>query len=243
MAKVCVKTLVAAAAAAAAVLLAAQPGFSVDLFSITEAEPPRFTDEGLLFTYKPDEWSPEPRYVMVSGDFDNWRQPYLMSRNENGVFLFLFNETGDQGVLLEEGRYRYRLLIDGIWVADPGNRKVTFDKNGVALSYFDVERPVYSDDLLDKNPWQIDDNTYVFYYPQPVERYVRLVGDFNNFDPYSLPLNLNDAGIWEIRVNIPPGRHIYRFYVDGTFQTDPLNDNIEVDRFDNRYNVIDLPLR
>jgi hypothetical protein len=31
--------------------------------------------------------------------------------------------------------------------------------------------------------------------------------------------------------------------VDGTFQTDPLNDNIEVDRFDNRYNVIDLPLR
>jgi 1,4-alpha-glucan branching enzyme len=50
---------------------------------------------------------------------------------------------------------------------------------------------------------------------------VVLAGDFNHWDAGSLPMKKNSNGIWETRVELPPGRYEYRFWVDGVWQDDP----------------------
>ena len=58
---------------------------------------------------------PRAKNVQIAGDFNNW-QP------ENTVM----NKVGDSGIWqakinLKSGRYRYRLVVDGQWQADPYN--------------------------------------------------------------------------------------------------------------------------
>jgi hypothetical protein len=56
----------------------------------------------------------------------------------------------------------------------------------------------------------------------PAARRVSLVGDFNRWDPEIIPLRRDPAsGTWRIAVNLPPGRHLYAFVVDGDFVADP----------------------
>ena len=50
---------------------------------------------------------------------------------------------------------------------------------------------------------------------------VFLAGDLNNWDVSSLPMEKNGDGIWEARVELPPGRYEYRFWVDGVWHDDP----------------------
>ncbi len=52
--------------------------------------------------------------------------------------------------------------------------------------------------------------------------HVYVCGDFNDWDPASLRMVGNaDAGLWEKRLNLPPGRYEYKFVVDGNWLHDP----------------------
>ncbi|MEW5906369.1 MAG: hypothetical protein AB1734_06270 [Elusimicrobiota bacterium] len=51
---------------------------------------------------------------------------------------------------------------------------------------------------------------------------VRLVGDFNKWDPAALKLVKKD-GNWETIVPLPPGEYRYAFIVDGDQSADPSN--------------------
>ena len=54
-----------------------------------------------------------------------------------------------------------------------------------------------------------------------VER-VYVCGDFNNWRPTSLRMIGNaDAGLWEKRLTLSPGRYEYKFVVDGKWLHDP----------------------
>ena len=51
---------------------------------------------------------------------------------------------------------------------------------------------------------------------------VYICGDFNRWQPTSLRMIGNpDAGLWEKRLALPPGRHEYKFVVDGKWLPDP----------------------
>lgn len=51
---------------------------------------------------------------------------------------------------------------------------------------------------------------------------VSLVGDFNRWDPQTLPMRLlKDGSTWEVQVMLPPGRYAYAFVVDGRLARDP----------------------
>jgi hypothetical protein len=55
-------------------------------------------------------------------------------------------------------------------------------------------------------------------------RHVSLAGDFNGWNTAALPM-LRDAsaGVWRIRITLPPGRHTYSYVIDGTrWVIDPL---------------------
>ena len=52
--------------------------------------------------------------------------------------------------------------------------------------------------------------------------HVYVCGDFNQWRPTSLRMIGNmDAGLWEKRLILPPGRHEYKFVVDGKWLHDP----------------------
>ena len=60
-----------------------------------------------------------------------------------------------------------------------------------------------------------------FYYARPDARSVSLIGDFNGWDPSSLPMQRRMDGWWFIQVPLTHGHHRYLFLVDGTPTLDP----------------------
>lgn len=50
---------------------------------------------------------------------------------------------------------------------------------------------------------------------------VAVAGTFNDWDASRSPLKKEGGGKWRARVALPPGRHEYRFVVDGRWISDP----------------------
>ena len=50
---------------------------------------------------------------------------------------------------------------------------------------------------------------------------VALVGSFNEWNPVSTPLTRDASGKWVVAVQLPRGRHVYAFVVDGDVTADP----------------------
>ena len=60
-----------------------------------------------------------------------------------------------------------------------------------------------------------------FYYARPDARSVSLIGDFNGWNPNSLPMQRRVDGWWFIEVPLTHGHHHYLFVVDGIPTLDP----------------------
>ena len=50
---------------------------------------------------------------------------------------------------------------------------------------------------------------------------VGVAGTFNGWDSGKTPLRKDGSGMWKATVLLPPGRHEYRFVVDGQWISDP----------------------
>jgi 1,4-alpha-glucan branching enzyme len=50
---------------------------------------------------------------------------------------------------------------------------------------------------------------------------VLLVGDFTHWQKKPIPMRKDHGGIWTATVELGPGRHTYRFIVDGEWRDDP----------------------
>lgn len=55
----------------------------------------------------------------------------------------------------------------------------------------------------------------------PQAKEVYLMGDFNNWDPRSIPMTRLPDGGWRVEVTLPHGHHRYLFVVDGQPTPDP----------------------
>jgi len=53
------------------------------------------------------------------------------------------------------------------------------------------------------------------------DRFVSVVGDFNERDPYANPMPANSAGQRTTSVGLPPGSYAVRYLGDGHFRDDP----------------------
>jgi len=60
-----------------------------------------------------------------------------------------------------------------------------------------------------------------FYCAAARAKSVNLAGDFNGWDPSSLPMERRRDGWWFLQVPLTHGHHQYRFLVDGKPQLDP----------------------
>ncbi len=60
-----------------------------------------------------------------------------------------------------------------------------------------------------------------FRFTAPDARSVLLVGDFTRWQEQAIPLRKDKKGIWRASIELAPGKHAYRFLVDGEWRDDP----------------------
>lgn len=73
------------------------------------AAAPRVTPDGILFTVE----APNAFEVQIAGDFNDWTPERTIMEPKGRVWRALLQ--------LAPGRYRYRYVIDGLWMPDPLN--------------------------------------------------------------------------------------------------------------------------
>ena len=66
-----------------------------------------------------------------------------------------------------------------------------------------------------------------FSYLAPAAKKVCLAGKFNSWNTNSLPMKKDKNGTWRISIKLQPGRHEYKYFVDGAWAQDlPCSDKI-----------------
>jgi chromosome partitioning protein len=76
---------------------------------------------------------------------------------------------------------------------------------------------------------------FVTLYPRA--KTVQIAGDFNNWQPQQTTLQPSKDGKWELAMELAPGKYRYRMVVDGQWQQDPYNGNVEANPY-GEYNSI-----
>jgi 1,4-alpha-glucan branching enzyme len=61
-----------------------------------------------------------------------------------------------------------------------------------------------------------------FSFRAPQAERVSIAGDFNGWDSTAHLMKKDKEGVWKIDIALPPGTYLYRFFVDGEWQNDPL---------------------
>ena len=77
----------------------------------------------------------------------------------------------------------------------------------------------------------------VFTLQAPEARRVQLAGDFNAWNPADREMEFRD-GVWRTTIPLAPGRYRYRYVVDGRWQSDPLNPQVEPSPFGDYDSVV-----
>lgn len=66
-----------------------------------------------------------------------------------------------------------------------------------------------------------DSKRQTFRFSASDARSVLLVGDFTQWQQHAIPLQKEKSGVWVATVELQPGKHTYRFLVDGQWRDDP----------------------
>ena len=76
------------------------------------------------------------------------------------------------------------------------------------------ERPIMANEKIAKQK-------ATFSLVAPGAKLVQLAGDFTQWEQAPVALKKLKGGLWKAVVSLPPGRHAYRFLVDGQWCDDP----------------------
>jgi 1,4-alpha-glucan branching enzyme len=79
---------------------------------------------------------------------------------------------------------------------------------------------------------------FKFYAPQAKK--VSLAGSFNSWNTKALSAKKDSRGNWAVKVNLKPGRHEYKFLVDGSWLNDPRCTSCVVNSFGTQNCVVDV---
>ena len=136
-----------------------------------------------------------------------------------------------KGVSQLKGKWNYKKQV---LMSPEGNTKGL--KTGPG--YVDHSKVVFGVNSLSKNVIvQYLDGSTKFILPgfENADE-VHLVGSFNDWDMYGLPMKRTSQG-WEKTIDLEPGKYLYKFIVDGNWIRDPNNNLRESDGYQG-YNSI-----
>lgn len=60
-----------------------------------------------------------------------------------------------------------------------------------------------------------------FRFYAPAAKKVSVAGSFNNWDTRKLSAKKDSKGNWSVKARLKPGRYEYKFFVDGSWLSDP----------------------
>jgi len=80
-----------------------------------------------------------------------------------------------------------------------------------------------------------------FHYDSPDAKEVFLAGTFNAWSLKKHPMKNMGEGHWHKALMLPPGSYEYKFWVDGQWSQDPLNDRCCQNCFGTQNNVVKVP--
>ena len=96
-----------------------------------------------------------------------------------------------------------------------------------------------SSEITGPAPPTVTKEGVLFTLEAPDAHCVQIAGDFNGWVPVGSEMG-NAGRIWRKVISLPPGRHRYRYVVDGTWQTDPLNPQVEGTPYGDQNSVVVL---
>ena len=131
--------------------------------------------------------------VMLVGSFNAWQDYELQ---------MVKTATGwELPYVIGQGNYEYKFIVDGKSIADPAS--IAKGNNG--------------------NSFLVIAPNYTFRLYAPEAKKVMLAGDFNGWNPNSIPMQKGEDGVWIFQLNLLAGKHRYKFIVDGNWILDPKN--------------------
>ncbi|MDR1470680.1 MAG: glycogen-binding domain-containing protein [Spirochaetaceae bacterium] len=120
----------------------------------------------------------------------------------------------------------YRLIADGLWIADPLNSESRLDtSSGVKNSLVYLDRGPNSAFVEEarKTKEAANDGRVRFRYDAEPGSAVYLTGSFNNWDPFMYEMREEAPGAYTLALGLPPGTYQYVFFDRGLFYPDLSN--------------------
>lgn len=186
------------------------------LHEISGPGAPVVTKDYIVFTCEPNY-----RYVGIAFDFENYQviHPFqlLTNTDENGTVTrkHMFYCYKRQHLFTT---LKYRLVMDGLWTADPLNPNTEYD-DSMNLYFSKVEDPesIITVTQLTKK------DTVRFVYKGETGQTIRLAGTFSNWDPWIYELNETAPGLYELELPLTSGKYFYNYYIGLTPIVDATN--------------------
>jgi len=151
------------------------------------------------------------KHVVLTGNFNNWDTNELpMEKSSQGWKI---------SYIIAPGNYEYKFLVDGNWITDPAN--LILVGQGNYRNSFVAFKPNHTF-KLDK-------------YPNAKKVYIS--GDFCNWSNDEYPMVVKD-GVWQFPLYLSPGKHTYKFVVDGKWILDPDNRLWEANQYSTNNSVV-----
>lgn len=213
---------------------------------LQEARPPIVLQDHVILTYRSNRYV---RYVAAAFAHEDFKELHVFAARPDpdtdpaDELLFLVYPVDP-----EMRELRYRLVVDGIWMADPNAGDTVYDQRGIPISRVTLmERPIREF----TSPHVRDDGTvefrfaYDFRVTDSVEtldgRRISIadlsrsapmvVADFNGWDPFVDRMGpLPESGdLYRFEVSLRPGTYYYYYLVGGERILDPTNPDTAYD--------------
>ena len=176
-----------------------------------DASEPQFIDNYILFTFKSSE---RTSFVGAAFDFDNYVKIYQFKKNSDGIYILAIERP-------EKEIVKYRLVVDGLWMADPFNPIKITKPNSVELSVLNI-----AELFSGKKTYPFTENGVTYFrYKGKEGKSVYLTGNFNKWDPFMYNMTEKMPGEYFISLKLAPGTHHYYFTVNGKNESDNNNPN------------------
>lgn len=187
---------------------------------------PIISEDAILFIV-----TNQAKTVKLLLESEAWK-PVNMNHDERArMWYYLYEKE------LKKGRYRYKIMVDGIIFTDPLNSNREPDGIGGFFSVFELKNDI---EIYKKNPKHLGNGYYEFRYKNLDAQKVVISGNFNNWNPYELEMKREPGGLWKIRIYLPKGTYYYQFIVDDEITPDPLNPRTIRDKHGNIVNVLEV---
>ena len=200
------------------------------LLSLTGPGSPEIYEDAVVFTASAANRRVGIAFVHEGFSRVHWFRKLLIPQDPEGAPIpkgrKIPNPYRDSGILFHvqevpEGmrELEYRLIIDGLWIADPANpRRMTDAVSGLANSV--VSLPAVKET---PGPLSGPAGSLRFAFKGPPGETVTVGGSFNGWDPYMYELKENPPGYYTLTIPLHPGRYQYVFFHRGERRLDPYN--------------------